>query len=116
MTTLFVTYAGTAEDNFDREYYTTRHIPKVEEVWKPHGMQSASALFPLDSSRNVVCVCVCTFDREEGITEALADPRTPSIMEDVKRFTTITRTASASEAWWAASVWHYSKKLNGTKG
>ena len=92
MTTLFITYEGDVEDRFDRDYYTAQHIPKVEQVWKAHGMLSASTLFPVDSSRGTLCVCVCAFDREDGIAEALADPRTHFIMEDVKHFTDITPT------------------------
>jgi uncharacterized protein (TIGR02118 family) len=89
MTTLFVTYEGSAEDRFDREYYVAKHIPKVEAAWKPYGMLSASTLFPADSSRGVICVCVCTFDQEDAIAAALADPGTPAIMQDIKHFTDI---------------------------
>ena len=92
MITLFVMYEGDADARFDKDYYTAQHIPKVEEVWRPYGMTSASALFPADSSRRVVCVCACLFEDEDGIAKALADPRTRSLMKDVKHFTDITPT------------------------
>ena len=46
MINVFVTYPGTASTRFDREYYAEKHLPLVDRVWGPHGLESTAAFFP----------------------------------------------------------------------
>ena len=87
MTSFFVVYPGDAKARFDRTYYVEQHVPLVERLWSPLGMQSISALFPSDENRGTICVCICTFSDKASIHAALNDPQSHSIMDDIRNFT-----------------------------
>ena len=89
MTTMYVSYAGNAATRFDREYYVQRHLPLVMEAWGPHGLASATALFPSGDGAGTIAVCICEFRDEAALAAAMASPRTPDVMADVKRFTDV---------------------------
>ena len=89
MTTMYVTYAGTAATRFDREYYVQRHLPLVMEAWGPHGLISAAAFFPSGDGAETVAACICEFRDEAALAAALASAGTPDVMADVKRFTDV---------------------------
>lgn len=88
-TTILVTYAGDARTRFDRDYYLSAHMPLVRQVWGPHGLRSAGALFPADADGEHICVCICTFDDDASLDAAFADPDTRRVMHDVKNFTDV---------------------------
>lgn len=89
MITLFVTYPASADASFDRDYYTTHHIPLVNSIWKPLGLISATAFFPSPAPNGNHAICECVFEGESALQAALASPHTPAVMDDVKNFTTI---------------------------
>ena len=93
MTTLIVTYTGPKDARFDREYYRTHHLPLVRRTWGPHGMETISAIFPVDNQPDagadtgVIAACLCGFRDDDALREALASPGTPKVMADLKNFT-----------------------------
>ena len=93
MTTLIVSYEGTKDAWFDREYYRTKHLPLVKHAWAPHGMQTISAFFPVDNDAaagqdtGIVAVCLCGFTDDAALQTALASPDTPGVMNDLPNFT-----------------------------
>lgn len=87
MTNLFVIYRGDAQTRFNRSYYIAQHVPMVERIWSPLGMQSISALFPNDSERGTICVCICGFPDRAALQATINDPQSRAIMDDVRRFT-----------------------------
>ena len=87
MTNLFVVYSGAEQTRFDRSYYVERHVPLVERLWSPLGMQSISALFPHDANRGTICVCICGFSDKAAIQAAIKDPQSHIIMDDIRHFT-----------------------------
>ncbi len=87
MTNLFVVYPGDAQTPFDRTYYVEQHVPLVERMWSPLGMQSISALFPSDGDRGPICVCICGFFDKAAVQAAIKDPQSRVIMDDIQHFT-----------------------------
>lgn len=93
MTTLIVTYRGTKDARFDREYYRTQHLPLVKRTWGPCGMQTISALFPVvneppaGEDTGIVAVCLCNFANDAALRTALASSDTPGVMNDLPNFT-----------------------------
>lgn len=90
MTTIFVTYTGTAADRFDRDYYVNAHMPLVKEAWGPLGLESADAFFPAGDGAGMIAVAICNFRDDAALEAAFASPRTPEVMADVARFTDLT--------------------------
>ncbi|QCR38226.1 EthD family reductase [Nissabacter sp. SGAir0207] len=87
---LYVSYTGTAQDRFDREYYSHKHVPMVIEAWKACGLVSAQALYPLSLDENqpgTVAICECVFRDEAALEAALSAPGTPALVADVPNFT-----------------------------
>ena len=87
MTTLYVTYPGTAQTRFDRDYYIHTHLPLVREAWGPHGLETVAAFFPAGDGEGTVAVCVCGFRDDAAMRNAFASPLTGQVMADVPRFT-----------------------------
>ena len=87
MVTVFVTYPGTASTRFDRKYYVDRHLPLVDRVWGPHGLESSAAFFPSCDGSGTIAICVCQFRDELALSASLEDPDTKSVMDDVQHFT-----------------------------
>ena len=87
MTTVFVTYPGTASTRFDRKYYVQQHLPLVTRVWGPHGLKNIAAFFPSGDSSGTIAVCVCEFRDELALNASLQDPETKAVMYDVQHFT-----------------------------
>ena len=93
MVLMSVTYRGEKTDRFDRNYYRTRHLPLVKEVWGPLGLETISAFFPeaneaaAGPETGIVAACLCGFRDEASFQRALASPNTPRIMDDLPHFT-----------------------------
>lgn len=92
--TLMVTYAGSSNTPFDRQYYVDKHLPLVRESWGQHGLQSVAAFFPLGDGGGTIAICLCHFESEQAIDVALQSPQSPRVMKDVKQFTDVTPTQS----------------------
>ena len=87
MTTVFVTYPGAASTRFDRKYYVEQHLPLVNKVWGPHGLENIAAFFPGSDGSGTIAVCLCEFRDELALSTSLQDPETKAVMNDVQHFT-----------------------------
>lgn len=87
--TILLTYSGTPQDRFDREYYCTKHLPMVEKAWKPHGLLSSRAFFPAQEfdAAGTVALCECVFKDEAAVDAAFASPETTELVSDLINFT-----------------------------
>lgn len=84
---VYVTYQGTPETRFDRDYYVRQHLPLVMTAWRPHGLESVAAFFPAVAAAGTIAICECRFRDEASVDAAFASPATPGLMNDVPRFT-----------------------------
>lgn len=89
---IYVTYEGTSETRFDRDYYVSKHLPLVTEAWAQHGLVSVSALFPAMGTRGTIAMCECRFSDEAAISRCFAAPETEAVMADITRFTDVAPT------------------------
>lgn len=88
-TIVYVTYQGTPETRFDRDYYVHRHLPLVMASWQPYGLESAIAFFPATDEPGTIAICECRFRDEAAVNAAFAASETPTVMADVKQFTDV---------------------------
>ncbi|WP_454725491.1 MULTISPECIES: EthD family reductase [Cupriavidus] len=86
---VYVTYQGTPQDRFDRDYYVAVHLPLVMEAWKQYGLLSLNAFFPAAAQEGTLAICECVFRDEGALEAALASPEVGAVMADVPRFTAI---------------------------
>lgn len=86
---LYVTYEGTPQDHFDREYYVDVHLPLVMEAWHQYGLLSLNAFFPAVAQEGTLAICECVFRDEAAFEAAFASPEVSEVMDDVPRFTAI---------------------------
>lgn len=84
---VYVSYRGTAETRFDRQYYVDHHLPLVLEAWRSCGLESVTAFFPAIPADGTIAVCECQFRDAAAIEAAFASPETSRVMADVARFT-----------------------------
>ncbi len=84
---IYVTYQGTPETRFDRDYYVDHHLPLVLEAWRSHGLEGVTAFFPRVVATGTIAVCECRFRDAAAVEAAFASPETPRVMADVARFT-----------------------------
>jgi len=92
MSILTVTYVGDGASHFDRNYYDTQHIPLVERIWSPFGLERAEVFYPADTldGPGVVALCLCHFADRDGLDRALAAPESAAATNDVTNFTDLT--------------------------
>ncbi|WBO23711.1 EthD family reductase [Sphingomonas abietis] len=88
-TIVYVSYQGTPETHFDREYYVTQHIPLLTRSWQPHGLESAAAFFRAVDEPGTIAICELRFRDADALTAAMAAPETQAVMADVAQFTAI---------------------------
>lgn len=86
--TLIVTCSGGTY--FDRDHYVDVHLPLALACWQRHGLESAAAFFPRDSSSVDVAVGIYEFRDEHALHAALASVETAAVMADVPLFTDAT--------------------------
>ncbi len=86
---IYVTYQGTPQTRFDRDYYVAHHLPLVVRSWQRYGLESASAFFPAVAASGTIAICECRFRDAAAMEAAFAAPETPTVMEDVARFTDV---------------------------
>ena len=89
MITMYVTYAGNAGTQFDRDHWINVHLPLVREAWEPHGLLSAGGFFPSGDGGGLIAICPCVFRDEAAMDAALASPATKRVMDDVKNVTAV---------------------------
>ena len=85
--TVYVTYQGTPETRFDRDYYVRHHLPLVMKAWRPYGLESVAAFFPAIAAAGTIAICECRFRGEAAVDAAFGSPATPGVRNDVPRFT-----------------------------
>ncbi len=86
---MYVTYAGDAGTQFDRDHWINIHLPLVREAWGPHGLLSAGGFFPSGDGGGLIAICPCVFRDEAAMQAALASPETKRVMDDVKQVTDV---------------------------
>ena len=86
---MYVTYAGDADTEFDRDHWINVHLPLVREAWEPHGLLSAAGFFPSGNGGGMIAICPCVFRDEAAMEAALAAPATERVMDDVKKVTAV---------------------------
>jgi len=93
---IFVTYEGTSETPFDRDYYVDTHLPLVMASWTQYGIISAKAFFPPHVTAGTIVVCELKFRDDAALAAALASPEAAAVMGDVPNFTKLTAELSRS--------------------
>ena len=43
---IYVSYQGSAQDRFDRQYYVNGHLPLVMDLWGKYGLLSVGRFLP----------------------------------------------------------------------
>lgn len=84
---VYVTYVGTPQSQFDREYYVTAHLPLVRQAWQQYGLISVSAFFPALAQAGTIAICECVFRDDAALDAAFASAEVAGVMADVARFT-----------------------------
>lgn len=84
---VYVTYQGTRETRFDRDYYVNGHLPLVMKSWGRYGLLSVAAFFPAQDGPGTIAICECVFADEAAIEAAFSSTEVPGVMADVARFT-----------------------------
>lgn len=94
--TAILRYEGMAQDRFDRDYYCTKHMPRVAIEWDAFGLIDARAFFPAvpENKKGTVCICECTFKDEACMKAAFAAPCTQELIADIPNFTDLDMTPS----------------------
>ncbi|SEV92198.1 EthD family reductase [Luteibacter sp. 329MFSha] len=84
---VYVTYHGTPDDRFDRDYYISGHLPLVMDAWGKYGLLSLQAFFPAVDRVGTVAICECVFRDEDAVETAFGSPELAGVMDDLPRFT-----------------------------
>lgn len=88
--TLYVTYQGDVNSQFDRSYYAKTHLPLVEIAFKKYGLLGVSVFYPEISQTGTLVICECIFIDEAGLEAAFNSPEASAVMKDINHFTDIT--------------------------
>jgi len=86
---VYVTYQGTPQDRFDRDYYIAAHLPLVMKAWSPHGLLGVTAFFPALAHEGTVAICECVFRDAHAVEAAFASPEASAVMADIPRYTAL---------------------------
>lgn len=86
---VYVTYQGTPQDRFDRDYYIAVHLPLVMKAWRQYGLLGVTALLPASAQKGTVALCECIFRDEGAVEAAFASPEAAAVMDDVQRYTAL---------------------------
>jgi uncharacterized protein (TIGR02118 family) len=87
--TIFVTYQGTPETRFDRDYYVGTHLPLVLNAWRAYGLETIASFFPAVPKSGTIAVAELRFRDEEAVKAALSSPEAPGVMDDIPNFTDV---------------------------
>lgn len=88
---VYVSYRGTPNTRFDREYYVTHHLPLCMESWNKYGLERVSAYFPeLEQKQaGTIAICECVFRDEAAMNASFSSPELPDVMADLPFFTDV---------------------------
>ena len=86
---VYVTYEGTPDDRFDRNYYVEHHLPLVMQAWRRYGLEHVAAFFPAQAEVGTLVICECVFRDEAAIEAAFESAEAAQVMADVATFTDI---------------------------
>ncbi len=89
---VYVTYQGTRQTRFERDYYVTGHLPLVMKAWQQYGLLSVAAFFPAVNQAGTIAICECVFRDEAALEAAFASAEVSDVMADVPRFTDVAPT------------------------
>jgi uncharacterized protein (TIGR02118 family) len=94
--TLLVTYVGDTSARFDRDYYSSRHLPLVSSAWDGYGLLHCEAYFwdAGEATDVPLAICLCHFARRDDIDTALAADESLQVMDDIANFTDLEPTRS----------------------
>lgn len=94
--TVYVTYEGTPNDRFDRNYYVEHHLPLVMQAWQRYGLERVAVFFPAPMHGGTrpatLVICECSFRDQAAIEAAFGSPEAAAVMADVPVFTDISPT------------------------
>jgi uncharacterized protein (TIGR02118 family) len=80
-----VLYPAVDGATFDLDYYLTIHMPMVDKYWKDFGLKSWTVTKYGDKSPYSIS-CRTVWESLEARQQALEDPGTDKIMDDVIKF------------------------------
>ncbi|KAK0763436.1 hypothetical protein N5P37_002813 [Trichoderma harzianum] len=84
--TLLLLYPNEADTPFDMTYYLEKHMPKVERIWKKHGLRSWHVTkydSVLDGWKPLYLLgTTIEWGSEDDMKAALKDPDTAEVFED----------------------------------
>lgn len=97
MPTLVVSYPRHDGHRFDRGYYAGAHTDLVRQTWGPHGLADAEILFPAGAEQPWAAMVALRFADQQAIDDALGDPATGAVLDDIANFTDIAPVIYRSE-------------------
>jgi len=95
---VLVSYPAAPGARFNRDYYSTTHLPLVERVFGPHGLTSVHAYFPDDEGGATLAMAVLRFRDASARDAALGHPDAGEAFGDVPNFTDVQPVASRMTA------------------
>lgn len=96
--TFYVYYQGTPDTRFDRDYYTSTHLPLCMDAWGKYGLLSIKAFYPVLEEEGTIAICESVFRDEAAAQTAFNSPETEAVMADVARYTQLTPTRVRAQA------------------
>ena len=89
---VYVSYQGTSDTRFDREYYVSRHLPLCIQAWSQYGLQRVTAFFPALAEPGTIAICECVFRDEAAMEASFSSPELADVMADLPLFTDVAPT------------------------
>ncbi|KAI9034991.1 uncharacterized protein KD926_004846 [Aspergillus affinis] len=86
-----VMYPNEPDATFDNTYYKEKHMPLVERIWGKYGLTTwhiqkyTTALDGTPSKYSITTTL--EWKSEDAVQEALKDPESPLIFQDIPKFT-----------------------------
>ncbi|PLB44243.1 hypothetical protein P170DRAFT_440556 [Aspergillus steynii IBT 23096] len=86
-----VMYPNEPDTTFDEAYYKEHHMALVEQIWGKYGIKGWSIqkyTNAMDGSPSKYLIaCTLEWESAESLQNAVKDPETPKIFEDIPKFT-----------------------------
>ena len=84
-TQVIVLYPRKDGSKFDLDYYHATHMPLVKDTWTKHGLKSFS-IVQLAPDNQYTIAAILDFENQKGLGEAMGDPATKKVMDDITNF------------------------------
>ncbi|KAF3057606.1 hypothetical protein CFAM422_012403 [Trichoderma lentiforme] len=88
--TLLLLYPNEAHTTFDMTYYLEKHMPKVERIWRKHGLRSWHVTkynSTLDGPKPTYLLgTTIEWGSEDDMKATLKDPEVAELFEDFENF------------------------------